>query len=140
MTKAHREQLNEVLGNQRARLDVNEMLRRSLSAALPDGIEFPESDARTRVQVQVKSLDLRQHRDEKLSLKLTATMKISWNLEDRTPSRKNNSYQHETAQIAVHVWLNAGGERFSSEVADCMDHIAAEMARDLGYPVELESG
>jgi hypothetical protein len=131
-------QVNAVLENLRTELNLNEMLRQSLSAVLPDTVETLESEAEAFVQVRVKSLELRQYEKEMLSLNIIAEMKTFWGFEDEKPTIQTNQYQYETPHEAAKNWVANEEESFRRGITQCVDRIVGYMARDLGQPSEVQ--
>jgi len=138
LRKEHNRQVNAVLENLRTELNLNEMLRQSLSTVLPDTVETLGSEAEAFVQVRVKSLELRQYEKEMLSLNIIAEMKTFWGFENEKPTVQTNQYQYETTHEAARNWLANDGERFSRGITQCVDRIVGYMARDLGHPSESQ--
>lgn len=137
LTEVHRQQVNDVLEKMNAGVDFNQMLLQSLSDALPDDLEATQPDAEALVHVQVKSLELRLFTGERISLNINAEMKTSWGADDKASTRQTNRYQYETAQEAVAYWLDNEGQGFERGIAQCVNRIAAYMARDLAQPGEI---
>lgn len=138
LRKEQNRQVNEVLENLSIDLDPNEMLRQSLSTALPYALLAVESEAEAMVQVRVKLLELHQYEKEMLSLSIVAEMKTFWGFEDEKPTIQTNQYQCETAHEAAKNWLVNNGERFSHGVTECVDRVAGFMALDLVQPKEYQ--
>jgi outer membrane lipoprotein SlyB len=138
LRKQHNQQVNEVLQNLSTNLELNEMLHKSLSAKVPDGIETTESEAEAFIQVRVKSLELHQYEKEMLSLNMIVEMRTYWGFRDEKPTIQTNQYQYETAHEAAKNWLVNEGERFSHGITECVDRIAGYMARDLDQPTESQ--
>lgn len=133
-TGEHSRQVAGVPESLNSYLELNEMLRQSLSDALPDFVEIVQSDTEAMVQVRVTLLELRQHGKERSSLNIIAEMKTFWGFEDRKPSIQTNQYQCETPPMVVEDLSVNEGKQFTRGIPQCVEHIAGLMARDLGHP------
>ncbi len=131
LSKAHSKQVNEVLDQLQADLDISDRLQLTLRDALPSQMQADPVQADALVTVKVRLLELRQHSDERVSLRLTADMHSVWDRDLPKSSDQTNHYEFETAREYVEDWLTNDGEGFRLGLEQCIQRVASSMARDL---------
>lgn len=96
------------------------------------GVRIVDADlAAGLIDLHITRFELLQHSADRLSLRLRATMTVTWNRTARKPTTQTNRYDYETAREAVADWLADDGARFDSGISDCVERIGRAMVRDL---------
>ncbi len=110
--------------------DLEQELGTNLASAL--GGRIVDADVAVGlIDLHITRFELLQHSADRLSLRLRATMTVTWNRTAKKPTTQTNRYEYETAREAVADWLADDGARFDSGISDCVDRIGRAMVRDL---------
>lgn len=123
-------QVEEVLGRIDASRDLEQELHTALATALDTRIVDLDSSAGL-IDLRMTRFELLQHSSDRLSLRLRATMTVTWDRTAKKPKTQVNEYEYETAREEVAEWLAEDGARFDSGISDCIDRIGRAMLRDL---------
>lgn len=114
-----------------ARRDFAAEVRTALVAMVPGAHQIAPADADARVLVTLKRIELQQFGDDRLALRMTASMKVTWNAGKRSRATQTNEYEDETGKEQADEWIDNDGARFDEGVTRCIDRISQRMARDL---------
>jgi hypothetical protein len=124
-------EVNAILLDLQQTRDFTAELQGTVEAFIPPENWVSEDQAEALVTVRFEKVDLRQHRSQRLSFRMWATMTQEWERDGPKPKKKTCKYQYTTPTHDVEDWLRDGGRPFGDAFTDSIDAFARWVARDL---------
>jgi hypothetical protein len=124
-------EINEILEDLQRTRDLTGELQETIEVFVPRETQVGEAAAEAVVTVRFEKVDLRQHRSERLSFRMWATMVQEWERDRAKPKTYTCKYEYTTPVRDVEDWLLDGGRPFGDAFTDAINAFARWVARDL---------
>ncbi len=114
--------------------DFQEELRSAVEATVPRNRRSAANRADAAAILQLTHLELEQHLDDEISLRMRAKMSLEWGSNRENPHSQSHDYVYETSDRHIDDWLLDDGAAFDTSFTEGIATIAGEMSRDILSP------